>query len=230
LKDNQRSLEQGRKRVVILLVKMERKNELRIFSGLLWLLLTVSFTVGTNAQQDIKKGYKTGQEATQSAVRINSVNGTTSSIKPVEAVYTSTTQETLTTMSPTARERAGLFVQLYNAYVSRAYYCLLSEAQKADQHLLEEYNYLLKSSKNRPDRETYNKELALAKLTYEAHWEMLEGLKSWNAFSAYSSDDLDLFKQKQIKNAYLMFRKGSSDTEIIDFLVYRLADLYYVQE
>jgi len=107
---------------------------------------------------------------------------------------------------------------------------LLNEAKKADQYLLEEYNYLLKSSKNRPDREAYNKELALAKLTYEAHWNMLEGLKSWNAFSAYGSDDLDFFKQEQIKNAYLMFRKGSSDTEIIDFLVYRLADLYYVEK
>ncbi|WP_297691160.1 hypothetical protein [uncultured Eudoraea sp.] len=209
---------------------MERKNELRIFSGLLWLLFTISFAAGTNAQQYIQKEYKTGQETTQSAVGINSVNGTTSNKRPVEVLYASTEQRILETMSPTARERAGLFVKLYNAYVSRAYYSLLKEAKKADQYLLEEYNYLLKSSKNRPDREAYNKELALAKLTYEAHWNMLEVLKSWNAFSAYGSDDLDLFKKEQIKNAYLMFRKGSSDSEIIDFLVYRLADLYYVQE
>jgi len=209
---------------------MERKNELRIFSGLLWLLFTFSFIAGTNAQQYIQNEYKTAQETTRSAVGINSVNGTTSNKRSIEVLYASNEQRILKTMSPKARERAGLFVQLYNAYVSRAYYSLLSEAKKADQYLLEEYNYLLKNSKNRRDRAAYNKELALAKLTYEAHWNMLEGLKSWNAFSAYGSDDLDLFKQEQIKNAYLMFRKGSSDTEIIDFLVYRLADLYYVEE
>lgn len=210
---------------------MERKNELPIFSGLVWLLLTVSFTTNTAAQQYTQQDYKSNlQETTQSAAWDNSYNGTTSSDTPMEDLYTSTEQEILATMKPKARERASLFVKLYNAYVSRAYYSLLSEAKKADQHLLEKYNYLLKSSKNRPDRAEYNKQLGLAKLTYEAHWNMLEGLKSWNAFSAYGSDDLDFFKQEQIENAYLMFRKGSSDTEIIDFLVYRLADLYYVQE
>ena len=96
--------------------------------------------------------------------------------------------------------------------------------------MLEEYNNLLKTSKNRADRSEYKKQLAQAKLKYEAHWKMLEGLKSWNAFSEYGSDDLDFFKQEQIENAYLMFSKGSSDTEIINFLVYRLADLYHFEE
>ncbi|MGB5360459.1 MAG: hypothetical protein WBN27_11005 [Eudoraea sp.] len=210
---------------------MERKNELPIFSGLVWLLFTVSFTTNTAAQQYTQQDYKSNlQETTQSAAWDNSYNGTTSSDTPMEDLYTSTEQEILATMKPKARERASLFVKLYNAYVSRAYYSLLREAQKADQYLLEEYNYLLKNSKNRPDREAYNKDLALAKLMYEAHWNMLEGLKSWNAFSAYGSDDLVFFKQEHLENAYLMFRKGSSDTEIIDFLVYRLADLYYVEE
>ena len=61
--------------------------------------------------------------------------------------------------------------------------------------------------------------MAIVKLEYEAHWKMLEGLKSWNAFSEYESDDLDFFKQEQLEKAYLMFGKGSSDTEIINFLV-----------
>ena len=210
---------------------MEIKKELRIFSGILLLLFTISYAAGTNAKQYTQQDYQSNlQETTQTAVRTNLVNGTTSDKRPVEVLYASAEQGILATMSPTARERAGLFVQLYNAYVSRAYYSLLSEAQKADLQLLEEYNYLLKSSKNRPDRAAYDKELALAKLMYEAHWNMLEGLKSWKAFSAYGSDDLDFFKKEHLKNAYLMFRKGSSDSEIIDFLVYRLADLYYVQE
>ena len=205
---------------------MERKNVLRIFSALLWLL----FTAGTNAQQRIQKEYRTGQETTQSAVGVDPFNSTTSGDTVKEDFYAYSEQGILATMTPIARERASLFVQLYNAYVSRACYSLLDEAQKADQQLLEQYNNLLLASKDRPDRAAYDKELALAKLMYEAHWNMLEGLKSWNAFSAYGSDDLDFFKKEHLENAYLMFRKGSSDSEIIDFLVYRLADLYYVQE
>lgn len=205
---------------------MERKNVLRIFSALLWLL----FTAGTNAQQNIQKEYRTGQETTQSAVGVNPFNSSTSGDTVKEDLYAYNEQGILATMTPIARERAGLFVQLYNAYVSRACYSLLDEAQKADKQLLEQYNNLLLASKDRPDRAAYDKELALAKLMYEAHWNMLEGLKSWNAFSAYGSDDLDFFKKEHLENAYLMFRKGSSDSEIIDFLVYRLADLYYVQE
>ncbi len=148
----------------------------------------------------------------------------------MEDIYSSPQQGILTTMTPIARERASLFIELYNAYVSRACYSLLNEAENADKQLLEEYNILLIASKDRPDREAYTKELELAKLKYEAHWKILEGLKSWNAFNALGSNDLDFFKQEHLENAYVMFRKGSSDTEIINFLAYRLADLYYPEE
>ncbi|MCK5441320.1 MAG: hypothetical protein KAJ23_05485 [Maribacter sp.] len=59
---------------------------------------------------------------------------------------------------------------------------------------------------------------------------MLDGLKSWNTFGEYESDNLDFFKQEQLEKAYLMFGKGSSDTEIINFLVYKLADIYNFEE
>ena len=211
---------------------MERKNDLRIFSGILVMLFVISLTACNTSQNYFQKEYrKVWQETTRSAAWINSFEDTSSlSDEPIEDLYSSTEQEVLATMTPKARERAGLFVELYDTYVSRAYYSLISEAKKADQHLLEEYNNLLKSSKNGPDRAEYKKQLALAKLRYEAHWKMLEGLKSWNAFSEYGSDDLDFFKQEQLENAYLMFSKGSSDTEIINFLVYRLADLYHLEE
>ncbi len=210
---------------------MKRKNQLRIFSGLLWLLLTVSFTISTAAQDYVQQEYESAeQETTRSVAGMNSFKGTMSGDEPLEDLYTATTQLILADMEPKARERAGLFVELYVSYVARAYYSLIIEAKKADKRLLEEYNYLLKDAKNRPDRAEYYKQLAIAKLTYETHWNMLEGLKSWNAISAYGSDDLDLFKQEQIENAYLMFIKGSTDTEIINFLVYRLADLYDFEE
>jgi len=211
---------------------MERKNDLRIFSGIVLIMLVISLTACNTSQNYFQKEYKkTWKETTRSAAWINSFNVTSSlSDEPIEDLYSSTAQGVLATMTPKARERAGLFVELYDSYVSRAYYNLISEAKKADQHLLEEYNILLKTSKNRPDRSEYKKQLAIAKLKYEAHWKMLEGLKSWNAFSEYGSDDLDYFKQEQLENAYLMFSRGSSDTEIINFLVYRLADLYHLEE
>lgn len=214
------------------MVKMERKNDLRIFSGILLLLLIISLTACNTSQNYFQKEYRrVWKETTRSAAWNNSFNGTSPlSNEPIEDLYSSTEQGILATMTPKARERAGLFVELYDSYVSRAYYSLISEAKKADQHLLEEYNNLLKTSKNRPDRSEYKKQLAQAKLKYEAHWKMLEGLKSWNAFSEFGSDDLDFFKQEQLENAYLMFTKGSSDTEIINFLVYRLADLYHFEE
>ena len=210
---------------------MERKNELRIFSGLLLMLFVCSFTACTSSQNYFQKEYNSAwQETTQSTEWINSLNSTTSSDKPMEDLYSSTQQGILATMTPIARERASLFVELYNAYVSRAYYGLISESEKADKQLLEEYNNLLIASKDRPDRAKYTKELAHAKLRYEAHWKMMEGLKSWNAFGVYGSDDLDFFKQEHLENAYLMFSKGSTDIEIINFLVYRLADLYHFEE
>lgn len=211
---------------------MKRKNHPRIFPGTLWILLVISLTACTTSHNYFQKEYKTvWKETTRSAVWNNSYNATPSLREAAgEDLYSSTEQGVLATMTPKARERAGLFVELYDSYVSRAYYSLIIDAKKADQHLLEEYNHLLKSSKNRPDRAEYNKQLAISKLTYEAHWKMLEGLKSWNIFTEYGSDDLVFFKQEQIENAYIMFSKGSSDTEIINFLVYRMADLYYFEE
>lgn len=195
------------------------------------MLFVSSFAACTTSQNYFQKEYKgVWQETTQSAAWINSLNGTSSRDKPMEDIYSSPQQGILATMTPIARERASLFIELYNAYVSRACYSLLNEAENADKQLLEEYNILLIASKDRPDREAYTKELELAKLKYEAHWKILEGLKSWNAFNAHGSNDLDFFKQEHLENAYVMFRKGSSDTEIINFLAYRLADLYYPEE
>lgn len=211
---------------------MKEKNYLRIFSGVLLIMFVISLTACNTSHNYFKKDYrKVWKETILSAGWINSFNSTSAlSDKSIEDVYNTNNRLVILEMTPKARERASLFVELYDSYISRAYYNLISEAVKADQHLLEEYNTLLKNSKNRPDRSEYNKQLAMAKLKYEAHWKMLEGLKSWNAFSEYGSDDLDFFKQEQLKKAYLMFSKGSSDTEIINFLVYKLADLYHFEE
>ena len=211
---------------------MKRKNLLRIFPGTLLLLIFISFASCHTSQNYFKKEYRrVWKETVQSEAWLNSLNKNSELANELEEeLYSSNEEGVLATMTSKDRERASLFVELYDSYVSRAYYKLIKEAEKADQSLLGEYNNLLKSSKNRADRSEYKKQLTNAKLRYEAHWEMLEGLKSWNAFSEYGSDDLNYFKQEQLEKSYLMFRKGSTDTEIINFLVYKLADLYHFEE
>ena len=118
---------------------MERKNYLHIISGILLMLFVISLTACNTSQNYFQKEYrKVWQETTRSAAWINSFEGTSSlRDEPSEDLYSSTEQEVLATMTPKARERAGLFVELYDSYVSRAYYSLISEAKKADGHLLE---------------------------------------------------------------------------------------------
>ena len=76
----------------------------------------------------------------------------------------------------------------------------------------------------------YKKNVELARKRYIAHREILDGLKSWNAFSEYGSDDLEFFKEEQADAAYKMFLNGESEENIIDFLIYKLADLYQYEE
>jgi hypothetical protein len=213
-------------------MKMKRKNLLQIFPRTLLLLLFISFASCHTSQNYFKKEYRrVWKETVQSEAWLNSLNKNSELNNELpEELYSSNEEGVLATMTSVDRERASLFVELYDSYVSRAYHKLIREAQKADQRLLEEYNNLLMAPKDKGDKSEYKKQLANAKLKYEAHWEMLEGLKSWNAFSEYGSDDLDFFKQEQLEKSYLMFRKGSSDTEIINFLVYKLADLYHFEE
>lgn len=211
---------------------MKKRNRNKGFPYILLFVFIVNLSSCSTSENYFKKEYRrVWKETVQSEAWLNSLQKTPlTEAEPTEEFYSSTEEVVLATMSSKDRERASLFIELYDSYVSRAYYKLIKEAQNADKRLLADYNRLLKDSKNRTDKSDYKKELANAKLRYEAHWEMLEGLKSWNAFSEYGSDDLDYFKQEQLENAYLMFRKGSSDTEIINFLVYKLADLYHFDE
>ncbi|WP_276388904.1 hypothetical protein [Eudoraea chungangensis] len=211
---------------------MKKRNRNKGFPYILLFVFIVNLSSCSTSENYFKKEYRrVWKETVQSEAWLNSLQKTPlTEAEPAEELYSSTEEVVLATMSSKDRERASLFIELYDSYVSRAYYKLIKEAQNADKRLLADYNRLLKDSKNRTDKSDYKKELANAKLRYEAHWEMLEGLKSWNAFSEYGSDDLDYFKQEQLENAYLMFRKGSSDTEIINFLVYKLADLYHFDE
>ena len=124
------------------------------------------------------------------------------------------------------------FDEKYASLISRAYFKIIAEAEEADARI--EQDYLRLSShkaelENRNNKD-YKKNLELARKRYIAHREILDGLKSWNAFSEYGSDDLDFFKEEQADAAYKMFLDGESEENIIDFLIYKLADLYQYEE
>ncbi len=124
------------------------------------------------------------------------------------------------------------FEEKYNSLISRAYFKIIAEAEAADYRIQQDY-LRLNSQKgeigNRNDK-SFRNNLELARRRYIAHREILEGLKSWNAFSEYGSDDLEFFKEEQAGSAFKLYLNGESDEDIINFLIYKLADLYHFEE
>ena len=124
------------------------------------------------------------------------------------------------------------FEEKYNSLISRAYFKIISEAEEADYRIHQEYLKLnaQKEEIGNRNNKSFRNRLELAKRRYIAHREILEGLKSWNAFSEYGSDDLEFFKEEQAGSAFGMYLNGESDEDIINFLIYKLADLYHYEE
>lgn len=119
----------------------------------------------------------------------------------------------------------------YDSWVSRAYLKIIAEAEAADNEIKTEYDRFIAEN---PDAsvstdENVVKIMKLYKRKYEAHKSMLEGLKSWHALDSYGSDDLKFFKEENRKVVQGMYRNGRPDDKIIDFLVYKLADLYHLE-
>ncbi|PHQ61751.1 MAG: hypothetical protein COC08_03690 [Maribacter sp.] len=121
------------------------------------------------------------------------------------------------------------FKKNYHSLVSRAYVKIISEAENANDRLKSEYeNWNAKKADPTVDKNAkFKKNLHLINRKYEAHREMLEGLRSWKIFSEYGTDDLKFFKKENLKEVHSMIKRGKSDFAIIGFLVYKLADLYH---
>lgn len=123
------------------------------------------------------------------------------------------------------------FETRYDRLVKRAYVRIIAQATKANDRLEREYILrnasALKKGENRSDE--FNKKLDLINTRYHAHKEMLEGLKSWNVFSEYGTDDLDFFKTEQKEAVKEMIKNGKGETYVINYLIYKLADLYHFE-
>ncbi|MFS4415496.1 hypothetical protein [Maribacter sp. 2307ULW6-5] len=124
------------------------------------------------------------------------------------------------------------FYKTYDALVSRAYFRILSDAEKADARL--EANYLLTQDRLKAagpnNRKALKKEQETASQQFKAHRAMLNGLKSWNLFGGHRSGDLAYFKAENQAAIEKMMLAGASNEKMVLFLIYKLADLYHLEE
>lgn len=123
------------------------------------------------------------------------------------------------------------FLQRYPALVSRAYFRLIAEALDSDRRVAKSYQELYRKSRQ-PESQNdpvLQREYETARKRFLAHREMLEGLRSWNAFNEYGSDDLDFFLQEQLEDTYEKYERGVKEDLLIDHLMRRLADLYHLR-
>ncbi|WP_282160317.1 hypothetical protein [Ulvibacterium marinum] len=129
-------------------------------------------------------------------------------------------------------EKEVAFEEKYSALVSRAYFKIIAEAEKADYRLRKEYedwNTKKSEAENKGDK-TFKRQLNLVNRRYAAHQKMLKGLKSWNILSEYRSDDLRFFKNENRNEVQQMFNTGKDEKAIVNLLIYKLADLYHFED
>ena len=120
----------------------------------------------------------------------------------------------------------------YHYLVARAYFKLLSEAQKSERKLKGQYEqYTLDNERfNRKQSSTFQSKLNLVQKKYEAHRAMLFGLKSWNLFSENRTGDMFYFMVENEDRIFQMYQGDMSETKMVKFLIYKLADLYHQEE
>ncbi|WP_419213079.1 hypothetical protein ACNR9Q_02800 [Maribacter sp. X9] len=119
------------------------------------------------------------------------------------------------------------FEDKYQSLVSRAYFRIITEAEKADARISAEYKLLQEGDVS--SRESKKKVAEITK-KYEAHKAMLSGLKSWNIFSEDRSGDLKYFKAENEEAVQKMMGANESENQMVNYLIYKLADLYHVEE
>ena len=148
--------------------------------------------------------------------------------------YASNTEATIIDDTPDRSniDLEALFDKRFNSLTSRAYVKIISEAEAADRRLKAEYDRW-SAMQNNPDFKKdrdFKRKFENIDKKYQAHRQMLEGLKSWNIFSEFRSNDLDFFRAENKVEIRKMYQNGSSEDKMINYLVYRLADLYHEYE
>ena len=173
----------------------------------------------THYQREYAKVWK---ELIKSQAWKESLNANKSNI--ADELYASNDNEVL--LANDAKIKAG-FEDRYQALVSKAYFKIITEAEKADARISADYkllqdNELSMSISKKQEHEITKK--------YEAHKAMLSGLKLWNIFSEDRSGDLDYFKIENESAILRMIQSGDAEHQMVNYLIYKLADLYHVEE
>ena len=149
-----------------------------------------------------------------------------------EELYASADNEMIVLEESRIKKNKTLFDKEYQTLVSRAYFKIITEAEKADARITSEYRILQKRQEQNPagvDKNFKRKKEAISK-KYHAHKAMLNGLKSWNIFSENRSGDIDYFKMEYRNEVEKMISNGDEKSQIVNFLIYKLADLYHLDE
>jgi len=125
----------------------------------------------------------------------------------------------------------AIFEKRYQSLVSRAYFKIITEAEKADARIAAQYKLITESEADEQSssKSFKDKKEAIGK-RYKAHRAMLEGLKSWNIFSENRTGDLSYFKDENRGHIKRLLTNGADSEKMVNFLVYKLADLYHIEE
>lgn len=123
------------------------------------------------------------------------------------------------------------FMEVYPKLISRAYFRLIADALDADRRITRAYqeSYTAAAKPENAHKKVIQQDLETARRRFLAHRRMLEGLRSWQSFNPYGSDDLNFYLQEQLRACYAMYSKGVEESRIIDYLMNGLADLYHKQ-
>ncbi|WP_238934451.1 hypothetical protein [Aurantibacter crassamenti] len=117
----------------------------------------------------------------------------------------------------------------YDKLVRTAYVRIIAQAEEADAQI--EKEYILRNAvaldADKKKSQDFNQKLKQVNQRYHSHRKMLEGLKSWNIFSRYGTDDLEFFKDENQVEVQGMLQQGKGEAAVINFLIYKLADLYH---
>lgn len=149
-----------------------------------------------------------------------------------QELYASADNEMVAVDEPLAIKSNRLFEKDYQSLVSRAYFKIITEAEKADVRISSEYKMLEKqenSTASGMDKQ-FKKRKEIVSKKYKAHKAMLGGLKSWNIFSENKSGDLDYFKAENRDAVSKMKKQGETNAQIVNFLIYKMADLYHLED
>lgn len=155
-------------------------------------------------------------------------NQTDTALQEDQNFYTSNEEIVLDAASKTST--SSNIDDRYKKLVANAYFKIIAEAEKSDRRLKAEYQGLILEQYKEKTSKSDKDNLALAAKKYEAHNAMLNGLKSWNILSEYGSDDLEFFQAEHRARVVAMMSASRSEEVIINYLVYKLADLYHFEQ